>query len=78
MAEASEDGAISISLDFLLNVIFFIWALAEVEERTKIDEQKEEKTDMLPDSTLLEVNYTEGMVKEFLLTGTCNIGYSIR
>ena len=47
-----------------------------MKERTKIDEQKEEKTDLLPDSTLLA--FTEGMVKEFLLTSTCNIGYSIR
>ena len=63
LAEASQDGGISISLDFLLKVIFLIWALAEVEERTKVDEQKKEKTDLLPDSTFLEVNFTEGMVK---------------
>ena len=77
MAEASQDGGISISLDFLLKVfIIFIWALAEVEDRMKIYEQKEVKTDLLPDSTLLA--NIEGMVKEFFITGKCNIGYSIR
>ena len=69
LAEASQDGGISRSLDFVLKVIFIL-ALAEMEERTKIDEQKKEKTDLLPDSTVHEVHFTEGMVKEFILTGT--------
>ena len=42
----------------------------------EIDEQKEEKIDLLRDSTLLA--FTEGMVKEFFITRKCNIGCSIR